>query len=99
MTATRVVLIGPSQHLPALKERAGLEMDAALAFADSQPLQALEAIAEHRPGLIVLERVFAATPRGAALINRIKSDPKLAHAEIRVVSHDGRYSRVVARPP
>ena len=30
------------------------------------------------PALIVLERLFAATPRGAALINRIKSDPQLA---------------------
>ena len=43
---------------------------------------------------VTLERAFAATPRGAALINRIKADPSLAHSEIRVVSHDTDYTRV-----
>jgi hypothetical protein len=46
----------------------------------------------------VLERLFAATPRGAALINRIKTDPQLGHAEVRVMSHTGDYSRQVAKP-
>jgi hypothetical protein len=46
----------------------------------------------------VLERLFAATPRGAALINRIKSDPHLAHAEVRVMSHTGDYTRQVVKP-
>ena len=41
--------------------------------------------------VIALERLFAATSRGAALINRIKADPALS-AEIRVVSHDGSYA-------
>ena len=35
-----------------------------------------------------LERTFAATPRGAALINRIKADPTLSGSAIRVVSYD-----------
>jgi hypothetical protein len=39
--------------------------------------------------------LFAATPRGAALINRIKTDPQLAHSEVRVMSHNGDYTRVV----
>ena len=64
-----------------------------LTFSDSEPIQALQAILERRPELIVLERLFAATPRGAALINRIKNDPELAHAEIRVMSHTGDYTR------
>jgi hypothetical protein len=46
----------------------------------------------------VLERLFAATPRGAALINRIKTDPQLGNAEVRVMSHTGDYSRQVAKP-
>jgi hypothetical protein len=46
----------------------------------------------------VLERLFAATPRGAALINRIKNDPQLGHAEVRVMSHSGDYLRVVSKP-
>jgi hypothetical protein len=45
-----------------------------------------------------LERLFAATPRGAALINRIKSDPALAPCEVRVMSHTGDYSRQVVKP-
>ena len=53
---------------------------------------------EQRPDLVVLERLFAATPRGAALINRIKSDPQLAHAEVRVMSHTGDYTRQVVKP-
>jgi hypothetical protein len=44
---------------------------------------------------VVLERLFAATPRGAALINRIKTDPQLTRAEVRVMSHTGDYMRVV----
>jgi hypothetical protein len=69
-----------------------------LTFADTEPIQALQAIIEHRPRLIVLERLFAATPRGAALINRIKSDPQLAVCEVRVMSHTGDYSRQVVKP-
>jgi hypothetical protein len=71
---------------------------AALRFSDAQPLEALEAITLHRPALIVLERFFAATPRGAALINRIKADPGCSNAEIRVLSHTGDYSRVIVKP-
>jgi hypothetical protein len=92
------VVIGASDLLSALVERAGLEPDEALTFSDTEPLQALEAITDHRPRLVVLERLFAATSRGAALINRLKSDPALSTLEIRVLSHSGDYSRVIARP-
>ena len=83
--------------MPALQERVEVEGDL-LTFADTEPIQALQAIIEHRPPLIVLERLFAATPRGAALINRIKSDPQLAICEVRVMSHTGDYSRQVVKP-
>ena len=91
------VLIGASDVMAALRERTRASGDA-LCFADSEPLQALKAITTHRPPLVVLERLFAATPRGAALINRIKSDPSLSHAEVRVVSHSGDYVRTVSAP-
>lgn len=68
-----------------------------LTFSDTEPIQALQAILERRPQLIVLERLFAATPRGAALINRIKTDPQLGQSEVRVMSHTGDYMRQVAR--
>jgi hypothetical protein len=83
--------------LPALEQRAAVGGDA-LRFSDAQPLEALEAITQHRPSLVVLERFFAATPRGAALINRIKADPGCANAEIRVLSHTGDYTRVIYKP-
>jgi hypothetical protein len=91
------VVIAASNLMPSLRER--LADDGELvAFPDTEPIQALQAILEHKPSLIVLERLFAATPRGAALINRIKNDPQLAHAEVRVMSHSGDYLRVVSKP-
>jgi len=67
-------------------------------FPDSEPIPALQAIIQAPPDLIVLERLFAATPRGAALINRIKTDPALGTCEVRVLSHSGDYARVVVTP-
>jgi hypothetical protein len=82
------VLIAAEDLLPALKEQA-LEDDGELiAFTDTDALRALDIISRRRPRVVALERTFAATPRGAALINRIKADPTLSGAEIRVVSHD-----------
>lgn len=91
------VVIAATNLMPSLQER--LSDDGELiGFADTEPIQALQAILEQRPSLIVLERLFAATPRGAALINRIKTDPQLGHAEVRVMSHTGDYTRVVSKP-
>jgi hypothetical protein len=90
------VVIAASNLMPALCGRLSGEGEL-LTFADTEPIQALQTILERRPRLIVLERLFAATPRGAALINRIKSDPQLGHAEVRVMSHTGDYSRQVAK--
>jgi PilZ domain len=90
------LVIAAQNLMPALCERIGV--DDCLQFQDTEPIQALQAILEHRPSLIVLERLFAATPRGAALINRIKSDPQLAACEVRVMSHTGDYTRQVVKP-
>ncbi len=91
------VVIAATNLMPLLRDRLASEGEL-LTFADTEPIQALQAILEHRPPLIVLERLFAATPRGAALINRIKTDPQLGNAEVRVMSHTGDYSRQVAKP-
>jgi hypothetical protein len=77
------VVIAASNLMPALRDRVAGDAEI-MAFADTEPIQALQAILANRPDLIVLERLFAATPRGAALINRIKTDPHLAGAEVRV---------------
>ena len=95
MSAT--VLIAAPEHLPLLKERS--DLSGALAFSDSDALQALDTITRQRPTVVALERLFAATSRGAAFINRIKADPALASCEIRIVAHDSAYSRVSSRKP
>ena len=96
------VVIGPQSHLDALRARAGSNgAGEVLAFNDAEARSALEAILSRRPNIVTLERLFATTPRGAALINRIKADPGLSSVEIRVSSHDGDYSRISPRrtPP
>jgi hypothetical protein len=95
--SSSAVVIGSADLLQALVSRAGLD-DTALTFSDAEPLQALQAILDNQPRVVVLERLFAATSRGAALINRIKNDPELVELEIRVLSPMGDYSRVVSRP-
>src|SRR4051812_44916877 len=90
------VIIAALNLTPALCERLSDEGEL-LTFADTEPIQALQTILEQHPRLIVLERLFAATPRGAALINRIKTDPQISQAKIRVMSHTGDSTRVVSR--
>src|SRR5690348_1138797 len=96
MSAAALV-IAAENLMPALRERVKIDGDI-VTFSDTEPIQALQAIMDQRPGLVVLERLFAATPRGAALINRIKSDPELGTVEVRVMSHTGDYSRQVVKP-
>ena len=91
------ILIAAPEHLQVLKERE--EFSDAQTFSDGEALRALEVITRKRPEVVALERMFAATTRGAALINRIKADPKLASCEIRIVAHDSGYSRVPAGRP
>ena len=91
------ILIAAPEHLQALKERE--DFSDAQTFSDSEALRALEVITRKRPEIVALERVFAATTRGAALINRIKADPKLSSCEIRIVAHDSEYSRVPGGRP
>jgi hypothetical protein len=81
------VLVAAPEYLPALQEQG--DFGDALAFSDADALKALDAITRDRPKVIALEKQFAATSRGAALIKRIKADPKLRKCEIRVVSHEG----------
>ena len=92
----KVILIAAPELIPALRERVGSE-GPVLTFADSDPMRAMEAIATERPPVVALERLFAASPRGAALISRIKDDPSLNASEIRILSHDSDYQRISPR--
>jgi CHASE2 domain-containing sensor protein len=91
------VIVAAPEHLPALQEQG--DFGDALAFSDADALKALEAITRDRPKVIALEKQFAATSRGAALIKRIKADPKLRNCEIRVVSHEGENDDVAQPEP
>jgi len=92
------IVIGALDFLPALKERAASINGEVIAFPDAEALRALEAIHKRKPSVVALHRVFAVSPRGAALINRIKADPTLRLSEIRVLEHNSDYSRVIPRP-
>jgi hypothetical protein len=72
--STAALVIAAQNLMPALRERVQADGDV-LSYPDTEPIQALQPIMEQRPNLVVLERLFAATPCGAPLINRIKSDP------------------------
>jgi hypothetical protein len=91
------VLIAALDFLPGLRERAGTANGEVLTFSDAEALRAFEAITKRKPQVVALERLFAVTPRGAALINRIKADPSLRESEIRVLEHNSDYSRVIPR--
>ena len=80
-----IVLIGSPEQLQALKARA--ELASAQAFSDTEALRALETITKERPAVVALEKLFASSSRGTALINRIKADPALGACEIRIVSN------------
>ena len=94
--AVATVLIAAPAYLPTLTARPQLKD--AQAFAEADVLQALEAITTGRPDVVVLEKQFADTSRGTALINRIKADPTLKHCDIQVVLHDGGSESIVREP-
>lgn len=78
-----------------LKERD--DLGEIVAFSDVEALRALDTITRQRPEVVALERMFASTSRGTAMINRIKADPSLSGCEIRIVSHDSGQARVAPR--
>ena len=82
------MLIAADHLLPALKQQTrtlGTDIEL-VAFADTDVLLALDAIGRRRPRLVALEKSFAESSRGVALINRLKADPRLGQLEIHVVS-------------
>ena len=99
MSTPCTVLIGAAELLDTIRHNLAAEDTEILTFRDVEALKALEAITAKRPNIIVLERLFAATSRGAALINRIKADPALVDAEIRIASVDGTYRISRRRAP
>jgi len=92
-----IVVIAAPDVLSSVRARAGAADREVLEFSHLDALQALQTMTDRRPQMVALERLFALTARGAALINRIKADPSLQDVEIRVLAHDSDYTRVVPR--
>ena len=101
MSSECAVLIAAPDLLGRLKQRVAESADPLelLTFNDADALRALEAITKRRPAVIALERHFAATPRGSALVNRIKADPALVSCAIHIVSPDADQVRIAPRRP
>ena len=91
-----VVLIVAPDAVPGLRAQPGFEHDI-LVFADVDALQAVDEIVRCRPLLVVLDREFVGTPRGAELIARVRADPDLSPARIRVLADVQAYADLVAR--
>jgi len=95
--SSSIVLIGPADALPALRERlaSGAELRT---FSSEDALVALEHIIRYRPRIVALDHEFSIGPRGTALIHRLKDDPALADCEVRVMARDPSRSAASTRP-
>lgn len=91
------VLIARSDKIPELSRRPDLA--AAIAYSDADAVAALNAIIKSRPSVVALEVSFADTPRGVALIERIKGDPALEACVIRIVGDVGEEPTALAEKP
>lgn len=80
------VIISTPEHARALRKR--LEDPAGAIFADTDSLQALEAIQTTCPQIVALNSLFAKTARGAALVAQLKSDSRLSGIDVRVLIED-----------
>lgn len=80
-----IVVIGPSEVLASLRTQLA-NGDQVQTFTDHQVREAVEFIATHKPSIVAVDREFAVSPRGEALVGRIGDDPSLAQCEIRVLA-------------
>lgn len=99
MTRPCVVVVAPEDRLQNLKGRLWDGSEELLAFTDIDVVRAVETIVARAPRLVGVEQQFATTPRGAALVERITSDPALAACEVRLVSKDGTSVTAPRRAP
>ena len=82
-----VIVIGRAEHEVALRRRLGSEPSVAL-FSDADALKAFDAVDAHPPKILALDRTFAFTARGAALVARLKHDQRMGAIDLRVLAED-----------
>lgn len=93
MADSCAVLIAPAEVVSALLARRAFSGEV-LAFGEDEIVDAFGAIVSRWPDVIALDGAFARSPRGLALVDRVRSDPLLAAADLLVIEHDGSFSRV-----
>jgi hypothetical protein len=96
--SSSIVLIGPKDALPALRERFDPRGELR-AFAESDALDALDHIVRTKPRIVALEKEFSSSSRGRALVNRINADPSLGGCEVRVLAQDAAPARAASATP
>jgi hypothetical protein len=79
----QTVLIAPADAIPALRQQPFLQES--VAFLDTDADIALDRIREDPPAIIAVEREFAASPAGQALLKQILADSNLATCQIQNV--------------
>jgi hypothetical protein len=82
------VLIARAELTSALRER--VENDpTVIVFGATETARALEVIAERRPSVVAVERVFADTAAGTEFLASIRGLPNIAEAELRLLHDEG----------
>lgn len=96
-TAGQVVVIGSVPVGSALRAQLDAKPNTKI-FSEADSLRALETIVADVPQLIALDPQFAATARGAALVARVKADPRLSGSEIRALVSDPEGEGLLSAP-
>jgi len=78
------VFVASAEVLAAWSERTSVSSDV-LTVDESNPQRIIDVIARRHPAVVVLERRFLTTSRGAALVHRLRHDEDLPRVEIRVL--------------
>jgi len=82
------VLIARAELTPALRER--LENDPnVIVFGSTETARALEVIAERRPCVVALERLFAETAGGTDFLASVRGMPHMIESELRLLQDEG----------
>jgi hypothetical protein len=83
----QLVVIASAPMLSSWREQLRAQPNARI-FSETDFLVALDTIITDVPAVIALDPMFAATARGAALVARVKADPRLRAAEVRTLVRD-----------
>ena len=78
------VFIAPEDLLAKWSERPETPTDL-LAFADKDVQHAVDIIRRDQPRVVVFDQLFASTSEGAAIVDDLCSDPRLARTDIRLL--------------